>query len=94
VVVANAGASFSAAPDRRSRRAARGRETAPAGQETSSNVIELDDVTPPYVRATAALKACDANLAIALHSLLDPKTPEHDASDYAWTPPALSIVSA
>ena len=70
------------------------RETASGGQETSSNVIVLDDVTPPYVRATAALKACDANLAIALHSLLDPKTPEHDASDYAWSPPALSIVNA
>ena len=70
------------------------RETASGGQETSNNVIVLDDVTPPYVRATAALKACDANLAIALHSLLDPKTPEHDASDYAWSPPALSIVSA
>ena len=51
-------------------------------------------MTPPYVRATAALKACDANLAIALHSLLDSKTPEHDTSDYAWSPPALSIVSA
>ena len=39
------------------------RETASGGQETSTNVIVLDDVTPPYVRATAALKACDANLA-------------------------------
>src|SRR3954471_12945075 len=70
------------------------RETASGGQETSTNVIVLDDVTPPYVRATAALKACDANLAIALHSLLDSKTPEHGASDYAWSPPALSIVHA
>lgn len=70
------------------------RETASGSQETSTNVIVLDDVTPPYVRATAALKACDANLAIALHSLLDPKTPEHSASDYSWSPPALSIVSA
>ena len=49
------------------------RETASGSQETSANVIVLDDVTPPYVRATAALKACDANLAIALHSLLDSK---------------------
>ena len=70
------------------------RETASGSQETSTNVIVLDDVTPPYVRATAALNACDANLAIALHSLLDSKTPEHDTSDYAWSPPALSIVSA
>jgi hypothetical protein len=33
----------------------------------------LDDVTPPFVKATAALNACDANLAMALHSLLDSK---------------------
>jgi hypothetical protein len=70
------------------------RETASGSQETASDVIELDDVTPPYVRATAALKACDANLAIALHSLLDSKTSEHGTSDYAWNPPALSIVNA
>ena len=74
------------------------RETALNSQETSANVIVLDDVTPPYVRATAALNACDANLAIALHSLLDPmtpsNTPEHGASDYAWSPPARSTLTA
>jgi hypothetical protein len=68
------------------------RETASGGQENSTNVIVLDDVTPPYVRATAALRACDANLAIALHSLLDSNTPEHGtsdyaSSDYAWSSP-------
>jgi hypothetical protein len=73
------------------------RET--GSQETSTDVIVLDDVTPSYVRATAALRACDANLAIALHSLLDSKIPEHGTSDYTssdyiWSPPALSIVSA
>jgi hypothetical protein len=70
------------------------REIAASSQDTSTNVIVLDDVTPPYVRATAALKACDANLAIALHSLLDPRTPDHGAGDYTWSPPALSIVCA
>ena len=70
------------------------RETAFGSQETSSDVIELDDVTPPYVRATSALRACDANLAIALHSLLDSKIPEHGTSDYVWSPPALSIINA
>jgi hypothetical protein len=69
------------------------REAASGSQETSTNVIVLDDVTPPYVKATAALRACDANLAIALHSLLDSKTPEHGTSDYTRSP-ALSIVSA
>jgi len=70
------------------------RETASGSQETSFDVIELDDVTPPYVRATAALKACDANLAIALHSLLDSKIPEHGTSDYVWSTPELSVVNA
>jgi hypothetical protein len=70
------------------------RETELGSQETSGNVIVLDDVTPPYVRATAALNACDANLAIALHSLLDSKSPAHDAGDYARRPPALSIIRA
>ena len=70
------------------------RETAFSSQETSCDVIELDDVTPPYVRATSALRVCDANLAIALHSLLDSKIPEHGTSDYVWSPPALSIINA
>jgi hypothetical protein len=69
-------------------------ETAPGGQESSANVVVLDDVTPPYVRATAALNACDANLAIALHSLLDSKTSEHGPGDYAWSQPAHSLVIA
>ncbi|MBA2401196.1 MAG: hypothetical protein H0V72_21345 [Bradyrhizobium sp.] len=54
----------------------------------------LDDVTPPYVRTTAALNACDANLAIALQNLLDSKTPDHGTQDHAWSLPALSVVSA
>jgi len=70
------------------------RETALGSQETSANIIVLDDVTPPYVRATAALKACDSNLAIALQCLLESKTPEHGTHDSAWSPPALSIMSA
>jgi len=37
----------------------------------------LDDVTPPFVKAAEALKACDADLGIALRSLLDSKAPEH-----------------
>ena len=70
------------------------RETALGSQELSANIIVLDDVTPPYVRATTALKACDNHLAIALRSLLDRETPEHGTGDYAWNPPALSIVRA
>ena len=66
-------------------------------QETAANIIVLDDVTPPYLRATAALRACDANLAMALHSLLDSKAstlraPILGISDYSERSPALAIV--
>src|SRR5947209_6002891 len=73
------------------------REMSVGSPETSANIFVLDDVTPPYRRATAALRACDANLAIALHSLLDSnvstiKAPTPDISDYSKRSPALSIV--
>ena len=74
------------------------RETSGGSAEISANVIVLDDVTPPYMRATAALRACDAHLAIALHSLLDSKastdfkTSTLGISDYSERSPALSIV--
>ena len=68
------------------------REISVGSQETSANVIVLDDVTPPYMSATAALKACDANLAIALRSLLDSKVSIRGISDYSARSAALSIV--
>ena len=74
------------------------RETSGGSAEISANVIVLDDVTPPYMRATAALRACDANHALALHSLLDSKastdfkTSTLGISDYSERSPALSIV--
>lgn len=70
------------------------RETASGNQDNSANVIVLDDVTPPYVRATMALKACDANLAIALHALLDPMASRSGTCDFSGSLPELSIVSA
>lgn len=51
------------------------REAALGNQEPAAGIIVLDDVSPRYVRATAALRACDANLGAALHSLLDSRTP-------------------
>jgi hypothetical protein len=62
------------------------RETSPGSQENAANVIVLDDVSPRYVKATAALKACDANLGIALHSLLDSRTPRRGTSGYGEVP--------
>ena len=51
----------------------------------------LDDVSPRYARAAAALKACDANLGIALHFLLDSPTSGRGTSAYAEVGPAASI---
>ena len=57
------------------------REAPASSQE--ANIIVLDDVTPPFVKAAAALKACDANLGIALRSLLVSKASEHHPGDLA-----------
>jgi hypothetical protein len=40
--------------------------------ESSTNIIVLDDVSPRYMRAAAALQACDVSLGTALRALLDP----------------------
>jgi hypothetical protein len=45
-------------------------------QETASNVVVLDDVTPGYVRARAALNSCEAHLVAALRFLQDTRTPQ------------------
>jgi hypothetical protein len=68
------------------------RETSLGGQESAANVIVLDDVSPRYARATSALKACDANLRIALRSLQDSRTSTRGASAYAEGLSAFSIV--
>ena len=49
-------------------------EISPGSPESSTNVIVLDDISPRYKKAAAALQACDVNLGIALRSLLDPAT--------------------
>ena len=48
-------------------------------QEIGANVVVLDDVTPRYVRANAALNACNAGLGAALHFLLDTRTSRQGA---------------
>ena len=45
---------------------------AAAIQEPTANVVVLDDVTPCYQKAGAALKACEAGLGVALHFLREP----------------------
>jgi hypothetical protein len=51
---------------------------APFGDhETAAGVIVLDDVTPRYTNAKAALSACNASLDVALHSFRDVRTSEY-----------------
>ena len=63
-------------------------EMTPGSPESSTNIIVLDDISPHYIKADAALHACDVNLGIALRSLLDPGD-----SDPASLP-ALSVIGA
>ena len=63
-------------------------ETSPGGPESSTSVIVLDDVSPRYMKAAAALQACDVNPGIALRSLLDPG--DGDPASL----PALSVIGA
>jgi len=44
-------------------------EAAMGGQDASAGIVVLDDVTPRYLKALAALKACDAGLGGALDLL-------------------------
>lgn len=46
-------------------------------QEMAADVIVLDDVTPRYIRASAALNTCNVKLGAALDFLLDTRTSEH-----------------
>jgi hypothetical protein len=62
--------------------------------DASSNVIVLDDVTPRYVKASAALKGCDADLGVALHFLLDSRMPKRGAHEFAGGQPAVSLIRA
>src|ERR1700744_5063860 len=41
-------------------------EVALDNQETAANIVVLDDVTPRYMRANAALNACNVGLCVAL----------------------------
>jgi hypothetical protein len=52
------------------------RETSSGNHDVAANIVVLDDVTPRYLKAGAALKACDAGLGTALHFLLDSRTPD------------------
>lgn len=65
-------------------------ETPLGGPESSANVIVLDDVSPRYAKAAAAVQACDVNLDIALRSLLD----AGDGDRFTAGRPAPSLIGA
>lgn len=59
-----------------------------ASPESSINVIVLDDVSPRYMKAAAAVQAFDVNLGSALRSLLDAEDSDRSAKDRL----ALSVI--
>jgi hypothetical protein len=56
-------------------------ESAPGNQESAGNIFVLDDVTPRYIKANAALNACNADLDAALHYLLDATSSRHGTGE-------------
>jgi hypothetical protein len=50
---------------------------------TFDNVVVLDDVTPRYQNARAALKTCNTGLEVTLHLLRDSKTSPHGTNESA-----------
>ena len=60
------------------------KESHAGDQEIGDDIVVLDDITPRYAKATAALSACNASLGVALQFLPDTNTsgPQADrASD-------------
>jgi len=45
-----------------------------ASDQENADIVVLDDVTPRYAKATAALSACKASLGATMEFLLDTKT--------------------
>ena len=58
-------------------------EAVTGGQELAANVVVLDDVTPRYAKASAALNRCNAGLGAALHFLQDSTTSKYEAQEFA-----------
>ena len=63
------------------------RESVPGNQEATGNVFVLDDVTPRYLKASAALSACNASLGVALHYLQDTRTARRGTGEFAANKP-------
>jgi hypothetical protein len=61
-------------------------------QDAAADIFVLDDVTPPYEKAHAALKASNAGLGAALQLILDAKSPVANSS-LAESPVAKILVA-
>jgi hypothetical protein len=59
------------------------REAPLGNREISVNLVVLDDVTPGYLKANAALNSCHAGLGLALHFLMDAEASKHQPNEYA-----------
>ena len=49
----------------------------------SANIVVLDDVTPRYQNARAALNTCSTSLEVTLHLLRDTKPSQHGTNESA-----------
>ena len=58
-------------------------ESSPGGHEAAGNVVVLDDLTPRYQSARAALSACNAGLGLAHLLLLDTSASSYGTDESA-----------
>jgi hypothetical protein len=58
--------------------------------EVAASIVVLDDVTPRYVRANAALNACNAGLGAALHLLRDIRSSKQETAGAEGQPVCLT----
>jgi hypothetical protein len=58
-------------------------QESPRDLEVAADIIVLDDVTPRYLKAGAALNTCNAGLGVALHVLLDANTSQDETGQRA-----------
>ena len=65
-------------------------EASPGNPETAADIAVLDDVTPCYVQANAALSACNASLGVALHLLRDIRASKPEAGAAECQPVCLT----
>jgi hypothetical protein len=59
------------------------REAPLGNQEFLRNIVVLDDVTPRYAKANAALNAASAGLRVALHFLVDARPSKYPTDEAA-----------